>query len=67
MTTISVVVGNAGRTSRQEINVGLSTLQRYALDGRLEIHVVLDDADTKLTAVRAAADRKKEMARRPIP
>jgi hypothetical protein len=31
--------------------VGLSTLQRAALDGRLEIHVVLDDADTKLTAL----------------
>jgi hypothetical protein len=29
----------------------LSTLERDALDGRLEIHVVLDDADTKLTAV----------------
>ena len=67
MTTISVVVENAGRTSRQEINVGLSTLERDALDGRLEIHAVLDDADTKLTASRAAADRKKEMARRPIP
>jgi hypothetical protein len=51
VTTISVVVGNAGRTSRQEINVGLSTLERDALDGRLEIHVVLDDADTKLTAL----------------
>ena len=32
VTTISVVVGNAGRTSRQEINVGLSTLERDALD-----------------------------------
>jgi hypothetical protein len=40
VTTISVVVGNAGRTSRQEINVGLSTLERDVLDGRLEIHVV---------------------------
>ncbi|HEX2411163.1 MAG TPA: hypothetical protein VHJ39_08350 [Solirubrobacteraceae bacterium] len=39
MTTISVVIGNAGRTSRQEINTGLSTLERDALDGRLEIHV----------------------------
>ena len=47
--------------------MGLSTLERDALDGRLEIHVVLDDTDTKLTALRAAADRKKEMARRPIP
>jgi hypothetical protein len=53
VTTISVVVGNAGRTSRQEINVGLSTLERDVLDGRLEIHVVLDDADRD--------------ARRPIP
>ena len=50
VTTTSVVVGNTGRTSRQEINVGLSTLERDALDGRLEIHVVLDDTDTKLTA-----------------
>ena len=50
VTTISVVVGNGGRTSRQEINVGLSTLARDALDGRLEIHVVLDDADAELTA-----------------
>ena len=31
--------------------MGLSTLERDALDGRLEIHVVLDDADTKLTAL----------------
>jgi hypothetical protein len=31
--------------------VGLSTLERDALDGRLEIHVVLDDTDTKLTAL----------------
>jgi hypothetical protein len=31
--------------------VGLSTLERDALDGRLEIHVVLDDADTKLTGL----------------
>ena len=58
---------NAGRTSRQEINVGLSTLQRDALDGHLEIHVVLDDADTKLTALERPPTRKKEMARRPIP
>ena len=49
VTTTSVVVGNAGRTSRQEINVGRSTLERDALDGRLEIHAVLDDADTKVT------------------
>jgi hypothetical protein len=51
MTAISVVFGNAGRTSRREINVGLSTLERDALDGRLETHVVLDDADTKLTGL----------------
>ena len=31
--------------------MGLSTLERDALDGRLEIHVVLDDTDTKLTAL----------------
>ena len=31
--------------------MGLSTLERDALGGRLEIHVVLDDADTKLTAL----------------
>ena len=67
MTTISVVVESAGRTSRQEINVGLSTLERDALDGRLEIHVVRDDADTKLIGPRAATDRKKEMAHRPTP
>jgi len=30
--------------------VGLSTLERDALDARLEIHVVLDGTDTKLTA-----------------
>ena len=29
--------------------MGLSTLERDALDGRVEIHVVLDDADIKLT------------------
>jgi hypothetical protein len=47
--------------------VGLSTLERDALDGRVEIHVVLDDADINLSALVAAADRKKEMARCPIP
>jgi hypothetical protein len=31
--------------------VGLSTVERDALDGHLEIHVVLDDTDTKLTAL----------------
>ena len=50
VTTTSVVVGNAGRTSRQEINVGRSPLERDALDGRLEIHAVLDDADTRSPA-----------------
>jgi hypothetical protein len=50
VTTTSVVVENAGRTSRREFNVGLSTLERDALDGRLAIHVVPDDADIKLTA-----------------
>jgi hypothetical protein len=35
---------NAGR------NVGLSTLEPGTLDGHLEIHVVLDDADAELTA-----------------
>ena len=53
MTTTSVVVGNAGRTSRQEINVGVSTLERDVLDGRLEIHVVLDDADRKGACMQA--------------
>jgi hypothetical protein len=49
--------------------VGLSTVERYvdALGGRLEIHAVLDDADTKLTALIAGADPKKEMARWPNP
>jgi hypothetical protein len=47
--------------------VDVSTLERYvdALGGHLEIHAVLEDADTKLTALIAAADRKKEMARWP--
>jgi hypothetical protein len=31
--------------------VGLSTIERDALDGCLEAHVVLDDADTKLTGL----------------
>ena len=31
--------------------MGLSALECDALDGRLEIHVVLDDADTNLTAL----------------
>ena len=41
--------------------MGLSTLEHYvgALGGRLEIHAVLDDADTKLTALIGAADRKQ--------
>jgi hypothetical protein len=34
--------------------VGLSTLERDALDGRLEIHVVVDDAD-QAHCLRAAA------------
>ena len=59
MTTISVVVGNPGRTSTHEINVGLSTLERDALDGRLEINVVLDDADTKLTALERPATARR--------
>jgi hypothetical protein len=52
VTTISVVADR--RTSRHEINVGLATLEREALDGRLEIHVVLDDADTKLHRLKPA-------------
>ena len=59
VTTISVVVENAGRTSRQEINVGVSTLERNALDGRLEIHVVRDDADIKLTALERPPTARK--------
>ena len=31
--------------------MGLSTLERDARDARLEIHVVLDDADTNLTGL----------------
>lgn len=31
--------------------MSLSTLERDALDGRLEIHVIRDDADNKLTAL----------------
>lgn len=45
----------------------LSTLERDAPAGRLELHVVLDDADTKRHRLGAAADRKKQMAHRPIP
>jgi len=60
VTTTSVVVGNAGRTSRQEINAWVSTLERDALDGRLEIHVdVLDDADIKLTAFERPATARR--------
>jgi hypothetical protein len=48
---------------RQEFNVGFSTLERDAFDARLEIRAGLDDADTKL--LKAAADRRKELAQAP--
>jgi len=42
---------NVGRIEK-ELDVRLSSLERYveALGGKLEIHAVFDDADTKLTA-----------------
>jgi hypothetical protein len=54
VTTIFVVVGNPGAHRGRRPKVGLSTLERDALDGRLEIHVVLDDADTKLHRLKPA-------------
>jgi hypothetical protein len=38
--------------------VGLSTLERDALDGRLEVHVVLDDADIELTALATSRGKR---------
>jgi hypothetical protein len=42
--------------------VGPSTLERDALDGRLEIHVVLDDTDTKLTAIERPPTARRRCA-----
>ena len=49
------------------INVGLSTLERDALDARLEIHVVVDDADTKLTALERPPQLLACQAKRGVP
>ncbi len=45
-------VDDIKRAGQLEIDVRLSTLERYveALGGKLEIHAVFDDADIKLIA-----------------
>ena len=57
-TTISVVVGNAGRTSRQEINVGPSSATRST--GALRSTSSLTTPTPSSPPWRAAVDRKKE-------
>jgi predicted aminopeptidase len=69
VTTISVVIETPGAHRERRSTWTSPPLERYAgaRGGRFEIHAVLDDADTKLTALIAAADRTKEMARWPNP